>query len=1001
MAKSEAVKGFDLKPGSLEVPLCEECIEGKSHRAPHGTPAVRATRPNERVSSDLHGPMQTASRKGHLYWITFVCQFSGLTAVYFIRQKSEAFDCFKKWLAWAERQNGNKVMHFRDDKGGEYISEEMNEYMAERGIEREHTIRDSPQQNGQAERYNQTMQQAITSMLAKARLPQSLWVDAAATFIHLNNRIPSQSRGFKSPHELFYSKVPSITHLRTFGCLAFVHLQKDQRQGSFGPRAKRCIFLRYADEAKGWVFWDTEKRAEIISDSAVFVENVFPGSLTGKIPRMSDAILDALPAPVEPIAPEAALIPLPPSPDPPRPPLPQMQAPADQPAQADEQLPSGGDNPPDDTLNDIPGEEEPRERLILRIPGRQQRVLMRRQNVAALPREVRALMQNFEKHPLNPPASDRDVPDPSDDDEANRALVSSEAPDDPGHTAATAPTIFQRLDSPETPVSDLVTIPLEDAVDIALLVSTSIEPNSLKEAQLRPDSDQYISAAIEEIDSHLQNGTWRLVKLPAGRKAIGSRWVFKVKRDADGKVERYKARLVAKGFAQREGVDYKDTFAPTARFAALRTVIALAAEEDMELESIDVSTAFLNGEIDAEVFMDIPEGMDVEGDSDHKWVLQLLKGLYGIKQGPRIWSRKLHKELYDMGFIRLECDHSVFVYERNNVKLVIPVHVDDLIIASKSKTAISEFKREFSKRFKLRLQGPTTFFLGVKLERDRANRTISLSQPTYIQSIIDEYIHLGPDRIFNATLTPMLENLHLSETQCPSTDEEKQRMAQFPYRQVVGKLLYLSIATRPDISYAVGVLCRFLKNPGKEHWAAVKHLLRYVKGTKDLKLIYSPVERTHPFITFSDADHGGHPDNARSTAGFVSLVAGAAVHWSSRLHRQVTLSSTESEYVSASAACQEIMWMRYFFEEIGHGTREPSPLFMDSASAIQVAKNPEHQSTMKHVHRHHHWVRERVEAGDIVVRHVPGTENVADIFTKPLGKSKFLYLRDLLGLRFQ
>jgi hypothetical protein len=325
----------------------QEVASGTSH---HTTSAARATRPNKHVSLDLHGPMQTASHKSHLYWLTFVCQFSGLTTVYFIHQKSEAFDCFKKWLAWAERQNGNKVVHFRDDKGGEYISEEMNEYMAERGIKREHTIRDSPQQNGQAERYNQTMQQAITLMLAKSRLPQSLWVDAAATFIHLNNQIPSESRGFKSPYELYYSNVPSITHLCTFGCLACVHLQKDQRQGSFGPHAKRCIFLWYADEVKGWVFWDTEKRAEITSDSAIFVENIFPGSLTGKIPLISDGILDTLPAP--PVAPDATLIPLPPSPGPSHPLSPQMQAPTDQPVQADEQPPPANDNPPDDTPDD-------------------------------------------------------------------------------------------------------------------------------------------------------------------------------------------------------------------------------------------------------------------------------------------------------------------------------------------------------------------------------------------------------------------------------------------------------------------------------------------------------------------------------------------------------------------------------------------------------------------------------------------------------------------------
>lgn len=295
--------------------------------------------------------------------------------------------------------------------------------------------------------------------------------------------------------------------------------------------------------------------------------------------------------------------------------------------------------------------------------------------------------------------------------------------------------------------------------------------------------------------------------------------------------------------------------------------------------------------------------------------------------------------------------------------------------------------------FKIHDQGPTELILGVKLERDRPNRTIWLSQRLYIENILERYNMI--DR--NPVATPMTPT-PLSNTMVAKTKEEQNTMDKTPYREAVGKLLYLAIATRPDIAYAVGVLCRFNSSYGPEHWKAVKHLLRYLKGTIDLRLQYSPSNSSSLFSTYCDADLGGNIDNSRSTSGYVIQVGTGSVLWGSRLQRHVALSSTESEYTTASAVGCETMWMRYFFEEIGYNMDSPSPIFVDNASAILVAKNPEHQGTMKHVHRAYNWIRERVHDGDLVFNHVPGSENVADIFTKPLTRPKFVLFRSMLGL---
>ncbi|CAG8720567.1 1889_t:CDS:1, partial [Acaulospora colombiana] len=584
------------------------------------------------------------------------------------------------------------------------------------------------------------------------------------------------TRSFKSPFELFYGKTPSVKHLRTWGCLAYVHLQKDQRHGTFGARAKRCIFLRYAEEAKGWVFWDTEKRSEFVSDSAVFYESIFPGTITGTLPRVdnfnpeshllpdNDLIpLIQEPRDLRPTSSDPAIdptnVPLPSSPVLPSPPI---NLPPDSRITHSVPDPNTSDSPPFPPNLDLESQSDIIEpQIMLHLPRRPQRELEQEQDQPSqsppMCREVRSLLdtRHFERRE-EVTSRLRHNRNHSTPEQASTAISLI----NPSSTISShyKPTIFQRKTpksndshplNPNSTHDMNITIPLLAAVDLALNISDSIEPKSLAEASERPDGDKYINAAIKEIEAHLENGTWCLTQLPEGHKAIGSRWVFKIKRDADGKIERYKARLVAKGYAQREGIDFTDTFAPTARFAALRTIIAKAAQEDWLLHSVDISTAFLNGSIDADVFMEVPEGLYVDSPKGQKWVLQLLKGLYGIKQGPRIWAKKLHSILADMGFARLECDHSVFIYDPNGVRVVVPVHVDDLIIAAKSQSVIRKFISQLSLRFKLRDQGAISSFLGIKLEQDFDNHSISLSQPSYIDSIIKEFLNIEPTAHFN------------------------------------------------------------------------------------------------------------------------------------------------------------------------------------------------------------------------------------------------------------
>ena len=263
--------------------------------------------------------------------------------------------------------------------------------------------------------------------------------------------------------------------------------------------------------------------------------------------------------------------------------------------------------------------------------------------------------------------------------------------------------------------------------------------------------------------------------------------------------------------------------------------------------------------------------------------------------------------------------------------------------------------------------GDTSFLLGVHIERDRSKHSLSLSQRQYIVDLLNQY----ESSDCKPVSTPLDPGCNLSEDQCPKTDEEKALMQDKPYAQLVGLLMYLAIATRPDISHAVGLLGRFSSNPGLAHWKAAKHLLRYLQGTKDIKLTYAPdPSQSEMFLTYSDADHGGDRDAKRSTSGMVVKMGTGAISWSSRLQTITTLSTTEAEYVSAVSAGQEMIWLRNLLSEFGYEFNSASTLFVDNMSAISVANNPEHHGRMKHLDLRFYWLRDMVEAGQIQVKHL-------------------------------
>ncbi|KAM2723556.1 hypothetical protein EV1_026500 [Malus domestica] len=512
----------------------------------------------------------------------------------------------------------------------------------------------------------------------------------------------------------------------------------------------------------------------------------------------------------------------------------------------------------------------------------------------------------------------------------------------------------------------------------AAIIEESTEPETFEEAS---QSSEWMTAMKEEIDALQQNQTWDLVPKPRDVKSISCKWVYKIKRRPDGSIERYKARLVARGFSQQYGLDYDETFSPVAKLTTVRVLLALAANKDWNMWQMDVKNAFLHGELDREIYMIQPMGFQSQ---DHpEYVCKLRKALYGLKQAPRAWYGKIAEFLTQSGYSVTPADSSLFVKANEGKLVIVLVYVDDLIITGDDEAEILRTKENLSVRFQMKELGQLKHFLG--LEIDRTQEGIFLYQQKYSKDLLKKFGMLE----CKPTLTPMEPNAKMCAHE--GKDLEDATM----YRQLVGSLIYLTL-TRPDISYAVGVMSQYMQNPKKPHLEAVRRILRYVKSTIDYGLLYKKGEDCK-LVGYCDANYAGDHDTRRSTTGYVFKLGSGTISWCSKRQPTVSLSTTEAEYRAAAMAAQENAWLVQLMSDLHQPVDYSVPLYCDNQSAIRLAENLVFHARTKHVEVHYHFIREKVLQEEIEMRQVKTNDQVADLFTKSLGTGKLEIFRCLLN----
>ena len=473
-----------------------------------------------------------------------------------------------------------------------------------------------------------------------------------------------------------------------------------------------------------------------------------------------------------------------------------------------------------------------------------------------------------------------------------------------------------------------------------------------------------------------ENCTWTLEEPPRGVRPIPVKWIYKVKRDALGNIERYKARLVAKGFMQPEGIDYNEVFAPVSKHTTLITLLALA--EDMELHQLDIKTALLNGDLEETIYMQQPEGYAEGGPS---MVCHLRKALYGLKQAPRAWNTRLKQELESMDFTASGADPGLFIGHFKSGTVYLLVYVDDILVAGKSAADIQHVKDRLTKVFKVRDLGEAKYFLGMSLDRDRQAKTLKMGQERLATELVSRY---GMKESKTKSV-PMSTSIKLEQA---IEDNLLDREA-FPYSELVGSLLYLSVCTRPDISQAVGVLARYMAKPSMEHWTAAKGVLRYIAGTLKHGICFGGSNIT--VEGYCDADYASDLQTRRSTAGFVYILGGGSISWGSKLQPTMAASTSEAEYMAAAHAVKEALWLRTLLCSFEIKVRAVK-IYCVSQGAIKLLKHPiaSIRSKLKHIDIIHHFARERVYRKEVTFEYISTEEMVADCLTKalPLGKFK-------------
>ena len=839
--------------------------------------------------------------------------------MYPLKLKSDVLETFIKFHQRVERQFNLKIQSFQSDWGGEFhhVSKYLKDFVIHHWLSCPHT----PAQNGTAERKRRHVIETALSLMKQASMPHKFWDEAACTMVYLINRMPTPILKYQSMYCLLFSQEPDYSFLHNFGCACYPYL-RHYAMSKLDSRSERCVFLGYSAFHHGYRCLSMSSGRIFISRDVVFTETHYPFADNLHVPSSSQESIISVrgilgSSPLE--------VPL----------QPPTLAPLDSPHMHTDSANSS--SPPSNTVpssTSFPSHSPPPD------------------------------LSSCES-PLSTPTPGH-IPSTNPLSSSNLDHLTS-----PSHTRTKSlSAVIQSLDHPTSPSHPRYPLPQ--------CYSTTSEPIS-EPMNYTSASKQshWVQAMKDEYSALIRNHTWLLVPRPSTRPVIGCKWVYKTKLSSHGRVDRFKARLVAKGFHQEGRIDYHDTFSPVIKVTTIRLLLSLAISKNWHIRQLDISNAFLHGDLTELIYMEHHQGLKNPAFPNH--VCQLRKSLYGLKQAPREWFHKLTSQLLRFGFTGSKTDTSLFYLHTGPIYILI--YVDDILILGPSSSKIDALVKSLSEHFTLRDLGTASNFLGVEFRP--CTDGYFLTQSHYTAYILKK-LHLD---LCKPLATPIPIGTPISK----SNSYHNPAL----YRSIVGTLQYLNM-TCPDIAFAVNHACRSIHSPQSADWVRLKHLLRYLKGTIDYGLHIK--QDSDPSLTaYSDADWAGNCLDRCFTAGFLVYLGGNLISWSSKKQPTVARSSMEAEYKAIANAASELIWITSLLRELRISLPAPI-LWCDNIGATCLSANPVFHAQMKHIEIDFHFVREQVAARQLRVCVISSQDQIADLLTKALPKQRFQLLRSKLNI---
>jgi len=1019
------------------LPLCESCQRAKfttMRRKGRGTRT--ANRVGEVVVTDMKGPIRIRGLKEQKYYQGFMDVHSKFLHHKCFKRKSEAFENLEEVLNLPIYRT---LEIYHSDGALELLSKKIVNLLKSKGIRNTFSAPYKHSDNSLIERSHRTIFETAHTLLLFASLSMSFWVEAVDHAVYLYNRMPTNTgKGYVPPITAAFGTEVDLSHEPTFGCTCYVIIPPETREKGFSDKSSKCIYLgRRPDGSPGYtVFHKTLNQTKFASDVTFDESDLFDGTRKDPEDNLNELFVSDISKSIEDfkwlegmayrddnqlfittritsqqgwiVAYRALII------------NNNIGAEENRPLHAAdvEKLTKLYTMTNDVTIS-VDGTYNGIQKIGSTIGSEQGQVLAG-PVVEGLPAG---------RDDITTGVSGNSVADGEPRGATLERSLDVSTPEIPATFGQSAPPMLPTEDGelqgthgePQDNYYKTHSgsarirrqrVPLNAGVlgDIEKTYYFSEASNdfevSLSDPELTRSQDvllyddifndtnttEWLKAGQAEANSIiLENDVFESCELPIGVKPLDTKWVFKRKQNADHSW-RYKGRLCAKGFLQKKGVDFYDTFAPTAKWISLRIFLTICACLLMFTRQLDVKTAFLYADLDEDIYIKIPKGINHQSNPFRLTkealrrcrgpYLKLKKSLYGLKQAPRNWFNLLKTFLIEQGFTNLLSEPCLFVKYVGTTMILALVFVDDILLGCKDTSLLDDLVTAFSNRFNIKDSGEVNLYLSINIDISHENRTASLDQTDYILAMWKRFGFVENRRV----RSPFQENwkIHPEEEYSKMTEEDWKFVERFPYRELVGSLLFISMCTRGDISYQVHYLSRFLEKPPKSACLAAKRVLQYLYNTRDRKLTLGGTPR--PLLTmFCDTDWAACLVTRKSVECYLLYFGNGCIMWCSKQQNNIAQSTAEAEYCCLTPGTNMVRWTRGLLYELGVGYKRATAIYTDNTTAQSFVENPVHHSRMKQLHLKFLNMRNQSKDGVVVCGRVDTKENPADLGTKALG----------------